>query len=574
MQRHSSLWTQPWPGVFCFVLACSAAARADSAKQLRVERVWVTGGEERAWVVAASRKGRSDPAELWMWHARFRPEDGGRFVVPKSSRFLPPISGDPDRIGSDAAALRILFAKMSVWSYFPDREPAADTPWNDLCRQPPIAWAGDAERAEFWALAESRHLVEPKRKPDTQPTTGRSDKPPETQKEVSAASAESAPLTLLRLRGGFWDRIPVTVGDVRNGESFWLSGYAGRAHLFWRSSDESVWLATFSRGNWSGSERFVRSEDMDNPKPGELLAGWAGATRDGPVFIAAGGRPGGPARLRVFARGESGWRCFGAVRESPGRYLEVDPEAVCVTAAGSRLAIARIDEDDSVEFGWVDLALRDWASFEPLGAPLDDLSQPVSWRQFVVLALAMGILTAVLLTRREQMNQPAAVPEGFVIAPVWRRIGATLVDVAPAMLLVIPWVSRIQRELGLSSTELLEQAQEGTILPRLLPVQVTLLAVYGLWCLVWELASATTLGKRIFDCRVLSADGAAANGRQIFIRNIVRVLVLALEMPGILMTLMLMVMFTRNRQRLGDLLAGTIVVQTAPPEGEAPGDDI
>lgn len=574
MHRHPPSSTRLWTAILVLLAACvAAAAPIQAATSMRAERVWVAGGDKGAWVVAAARASQSETPELWIWHAKLSPQDANRFLLPVSSRFLPPIIGDPEEIGADAAALRILFTKMSVWAYFPDREAAADTSWSDLSSQPPLAWAGDAEREEFWALAETRHLVEPRREAETQPATARSDKPAE--KEIATTpSAEAARLTLLRLRRGFWNRIPVAIAETQGASSFWLSAYGGKGYLFWRSPDASVWMAILSRGNWSAPERFVRPEDMDAPKPGELLAGWAGATAEGPVFIAAGGQPGATSRLRVFTRGETGWRFAGAIREGPDRYLVADPKTAGVAVAGGRLAIARIGEHERVEFGWVDLALRGWVSFEPLAEPTDAFSPAVSWRQFIVLALAMGILTAVLFTRREQMNQPAAVPEGFVLAPVWRRVAAGMVDFAPAVLLVRNWFSRILQELGLSLMDLLEQLQENAILARILPVQVTALAIYGLWCLVWELASGTTLGKRIFDCRVLSAVGTAPNAQQILVRNIVRVLVLALEMPGILMTLMLMVMFTRNRQRLGDLLAGTIVVQTAPPEGEAPGEDI
>jgi uncharacterized RDD family membrane protein YckC len=78
--------------------------------------------------------------------------------------------------------------------------------------------------------------------------------------------------------------------------------------------------------------------------------------------------------------------------------------------------------------------------------------------------------------------------------------------------------------------------------------------------MIWELATGATPGKMLFGCRVLGINGAPPLTRQIVVRNAARVLEL-LAWPLLLLTLMSMGVLTRNRQRIGDLLADTMVVE-------------
>jgi len=85
------------------------------------------------------------------------------------------------------------------------------------------------------------------------------------------------------------------------------------------------------------------------------------------------------------------------------------------------------------------------------------------------------------------------------------------------------------------------------------------LAVFVGYFVATEGPLGTTLGKWLFGLRVLNADGGRCSFSQALIRNVMRLVdanpVLLGALPGAVF-----IMTTRRRQRLGDLLARTLVV--------------
>ena len=75
------------------------------------------------------------------------------------------------------------------------------------------------------------------------------------------------------------------------------------------------------------------------------------------------------------------------------------------------------------------------------------------------------------------------------------------------------------------------------------------------WCVLWELAIGTSMGKGLCGGRIRSTTGANLKARQILIRNIIKGLVLLVP-PLAILTLL-----HPNQQGLGDLLARTVVIR-------------
>ena len=127
------------------------------------------------------------------------------------------------------------------------------------------------------------------------------------------------------------------------------------------------------------------------------------------------------------------------------------------------------------------------------------------------------------------------------------------------MLVIMPW------SMSMFPTDdpavLFELLQDPEFVAKFAPINLVLVTAYGLWCFIWELKTSTTPGKRIFGCSVLSADGTAPATRQIIVRNLCRALTFALGPPTMMVALLLMLILTRNRQRIGDLLGNTVVIQ-------------
>lgn len=95
---------------------------------------------------------------------------------------------------------------------------------------------------------------------------------------------------------------------------------------------------------------------------------------------------------------------------------------------------------------------------------------------------------------------------------------------------------------------------------------VPLLLTIGYFAISEALTAGRTLGKRALGLRVIRLDGAAPGLREALIRNIARILDMALGLGVVVM------FFDRRSRRLGDLAAGTVVVRerraaspTAPP---------
>ncbi len=86
------------------------------------------------------------------------------------------------------------------------------------------------------------------------------------------------------------------------------------------------------------------------------------------------------------------------------------------------------------------------------------------------------------------------------------------------------------------------------------------LGLYLLHVTVCELLFRRSLGKALLGLQVLMIDGKSPTVAAILLRNLVRIPEFAFGF------VILYVLISDNRQRLGDLLARTLVVASKPPE--------
>lgn len=123
------------------------------------------------------------------------------------------------------------------------------------------------------------------------------------------------------------------------------------------------------------------------------------------------------------------------------------------------------------------------------------------------------------------------------------------------LLLFLAWVTGLL--LYSISGDLLRQVQALSLAGQLLALGAALAAGWG-WDVAWEVAwRGQTPGKRALGLRVVRADGAPVGPVESIVRNALRIVEVPLGYaPGVLM-----VALSPRRQRLGDLVAGTVVVQ-------------
>ena len=92
--------------------------------------------------------------------------------------------------------------------------------------------------------------------------------------------------------------------------------------------------------------------------------------------------------------------------------------------------------------------------------------------------------------------------------------------------------------------------------------------IVGVYAAVFEALSQATPGKRLTGLSVVREDGRRCGLGAIVIRNLARVI--EFHFPPAVFLLAV----TVNRQRLGDLLARTVVVERAEPNEREAGPDV
>ncbi len=151
-----------------------------------------------------------------------------------------------------------------------------------------------------------------------------------------------------------------------------------------------------------------------------------------------------------------------------------------------------------------------------------------------------------------RFETPERVALSLEVAGVGARAFAYLLDV---LLVFLLWV--VALVVYSVSGDLLREVQALSLAGQLLAVAAVLLSGWG-WDVAWEvLAAGQTPGKRALGLRVVRADGAPVGPAESLVRNLLRALELPLGYaPGVLA-----VALTPRRQRLGDVVAGTLVVR-------------
>ncbi len=187
-----------------------------------------------------------------------------------------------------------------------------------------------------------------------------------------------------------------------------------------------------------------------------------------------------------------------------------------------------------------------------------------------------------MTTRRLALQTPEEVPLTFELAPVGLRILSFGIDIFIVLLSVI-LIALLVNELILDSVweDSDETANIGMAIANL-----AFFLIWNFYFITTELRwQGKTIGKRLTGIRVIARDGGPLSADLVFARNLTRDLetlipLLALANPSVigldapwllglcwlwLAALLLMPLLNRYHARLGDLVAGTLVVM-APRE--------
>jgi uncharacterized RDD family membrane protein YckC len=151
-----------------------------------------------------------------------------------------------------------------------------------------------------------------------------------------------------------------------------------------------------------------------------------------------------------------------------------------------------------------------------------------------------------------EVETPERVVVRLELAGVGARAFAWLTD---AGCIFMVWVTALL--LYSIAGDLIREVQALSLLNQLLAVLSVFLAGWG-WDVAWEvLGGGRTPGKRLAGLRVVRTDGGSVGFSGSLVRNVLR----AVELPLCYAPAILAVALGPRRQRLGDLVGGTLVVR-------------
>ena len=177
------------------------------------------------------------------------------------------------------------------------------------------------------------------------------------------------------------------------------------------------------------------------------------------------------------------------------------------------------------------------------------------WLGIAFTALVVFVLLSAF--RRQQMiaKQSEKGPT-ILLASLARRLGAGLVDILPYLGTVLALSERIT-----AYTKVAQAMNDPAIRN---PILIAM-GVYLLHTTVSEIFFARTIGKFLFDLKVINLRGGRPSVLAILARNICRLI----DLPVFFLTILI----SPLRQRIGDLAGGTVVVRAKELPPEQPAQD-
>jgi len=252
------------------------------------------------------------------------------------------------------------------------------------------------------------------------------------------------------------------------------------------------------------------------------------------------------------------------------------PGRSAVAALGQNVFLASLDQSDGIQVGIWPLeggpAKRRPAATRVFELPRKPLIDPRT-RDWLALFVVLLSIAGVFWRRQDSLTTAVRVPREFVLAPYWKRLAGAILDGFPAALLTASiWYGPLRGyyddliAAGETWSDTVPPVPDSVLLGWL-----SLRVLYAAYCTLFERQWGTTPGKWLLGCRVMSETGDAPSTRAVVIRNAARILELEMYLP--IWPLAMIVFFTRNRQRLGDLVARTGGVERARPVSNAPPED-
>jgi uncharacterized RDD family membrane protein YckC len=255
---------------------------------------------------------------------------------------------------------------------------------------------------------------------------------------------------------------------------------------------------------------------------------------------------------------KSGWVSGPSLAENAAEVARFTPP-IAPALAQDQLMVAYLSgPSDFFVSTW---SAKDGSSVESpsIVAPLSPSHLPSvgpSTEHLLQYALVLALITAYYLWRQGKIAVFVPIAEEHQYARLTNRALALLLDliiIAPVWASLLYWIGTRGEDVPTIGEQLL-------LRPEAHPLvwfwgYAIIGAVFAVYATIFEYFLGATPGKRIVGCRVVIEQSRRGGLKAILIRNLVRPI--EFHLPAI----MLMVFLTPSRQRLGDVLASTVVVE-------------
>lgn len=341
----------------------------------------------------------------------------------------------------------------------------------------------------------------------------------------------------------------------------WVIMDGPRQHLFWCGPPGSADVRYARREN----ERWQNGPTLSFSH--RVAAGYAGVLNKQLVFAAMLAADGGTelrCEPRVLAPGADNWSTRPALQSADKKPL-VLPKGSLVGGIGDNLVLLKASAQGVAVGLWSPadgMPFKDFADV-PIRKLPSELDPSDHSGEMIPVIVVMVIVTLIYWVRRDSMNMPMLGAPGPAPISLDQRALAALIDLAPSLILVLViwWKPVSGFYVEVRAAEANHQAWPP-MGPILLPWYVCI-GLHAAYCSVFEILWSATPGKRLMRCAVISEQMDRPTALQIIVRNALRIVELDPHLK--VWPFMLVLFMTRNRQRLGDLLARTIVVKPGAP---------